>query len=305
VKTIQVEIKGITPLLVHRFGEEAEAGKQSRPAMVADANPRETARKVAYIAEDGTFYFSAFSIPNAMGSAGSNHKMKGTRKTARFVVPSAIRMTSDTITILNCDDPAKDFEVDARPVTIPSTKGRVMRYRPRFNEWGAKFDMVVNETLMTVELAHRLLEEAGQQIGVGDFRPEKRGPFGTFRVVNFKEIQPLPRAAHPHRRADRRQLRRRRWRIARHRVGARALPGHRGQPRPGSDRDARREPPGDAALLRGRLEGGPEGCVRRAQGRARVVLPRLQALLEGEGREAGRQEHPRPGVGRDAGGRRP
>lgn len=187
MKTIKVEIRGTTPLLIHRFGEEAETSKQSRAAMVADVDPRAAARKVAYIAPDGTFYFSSFSIPNAMGSAGSNHKMRGTRRTARFVVPSAIRMTSDTITILNGHGPAKDFEVDSRPVTIPATKGRIMRHRPRFNEWGAKFDLVVNETLMTVELAQQLLEEAGQQIGVGDFRPEKRGPFGTFRVTKFEE----------------------------------------------------------------------------------------------------------------------
>ena len=33
----------------------------------------------------------------------------------------------------------------------------------------------------------KLLQEAGQSIGIGDFRPEKRGPFGTFRVVKFDE----------------------------------------------------------------------------------------------------------------------
>jgi hypothetical protein len=187
MKLIRVKIQGVTPLLIHRFAEAAETSRQSRAAMVSDKDPREEARKVAYIAPDGTFFFSAFAIPNAMGSCGSNHKMKGTRKTARFVVPSAIRMTTDTITILNCEGPAKDFEVDARPVTIPATKGRVMRYRPRFNAWGAEFDLVVNDELMTVDLAHRLLEEAGQQIGIGDFRPEKRGPFGTFRVTRFEE----------------------------------------------------------------------------------------------------------------------
>lgn len=187
MKTIKVEIRGTTPLLIHRFGEAAETSKQSRAAMVADVEPREEARKVAYIAADGSFYFNAFSIPAAMGNAGANHKMRGTRKTARYVVPSAIRLTSDTITILNGHGPATDFEVDSRPVTIPATKGRVMRHRPRFNQWGAEFDLIVNETLITVELAHQLLQEAGQQIGIGDFRPEKRGPFGTFRVVKFCE----------------------------------------------------------------------------------------------------------------------
>ena len=131
MKRLHVEICGVTPLLIHRFGEEAERGKSTRAVEVSDRIPLDEATKAAYIAKDGTFYFSAFGIPNAMGAAGSNHKMKGTRKTLRFVVPSAVRVTTDTITILNGDGgAAKRFEVDARPVTIPATKGRIMRYRP-------------------------------------------------------------------------------------------------------------------------------------------------------------------------------
>ena len=187
MKTIQVEIRGTTPLLIHRFGEAAEQGKATRMVEVAERNPREEATKAAYIAEDGTFYFSAFAISGAMGAAGASHKVKGSRKSLRFVVPSAVRVPTDTITILNGAGPAKDFEVDGRPVTIPATKGRIMRYRPRFDCWGAQFDLLVNDELLSVEMAHRLLQEAGQSIGVGDFRPEKRGPFGTFRVTRFEE----------------------------------------------------------------------------------------------------------------------
>lgn len=187
VKTISVEIRGVTPLLVHRFGEDAEMEKPTRNIVVSKRNPREEAQRHAYIANDGTFFFSAFSIPNAMGAAGTNHKLKGSRKTLRFIVPSAVRVTADTITILNGAGPAPDFEVDARPVTIPATKGRIMRYRPRFNEWGARFTLVIDDAQLAVEMAHQLLNEAGQSIGIGDFRPEKRGPFGTFRVTRFEE----------------------------------------------------------------------------------------------------------------------
>ena len=105
----------------------------------------------------------------------------------KFIVPSAVRMNSDSVTILNGAGPAKEFEVDSRPVTIPATKGRIMRHRPRFDCWGAKFDLVVNDNLLGIDDAHRLLTEAGEYIGIGDFRPEKRGPFGCFRVTSFEE----------------------------------------------------------------------------------------------------------------------
>lgn len=188
MKSIEVEIRGVTPLLIHRFSEGVEQGKATRQIKVDTENPRDAARRVAYIATDGTFYFSAFCISSSMGNAGSNHKMRGSRKSLRFVVPSAIRMNTDAITIMNGEGPAKDFEVDSRPVTIPATKGRVMRHRPRFDQWGAVFTLTVNDDLLSVEMAHQLLNEAGLQFGIGDFRPEKRGPFGTFRVVRFEEI---------------------------------------------------------------------------------------------------------------------
>ena len=188
MKTINVEIRGNTPLLIHRFAEQAEQAKATRRVVVDSYDPRAEATKNAYIAADGTFYFSAFAIPNAMASAGSNHKMRGSRKTLRFVVPSAVRVTADTVTILNGSGPAQNFEVDGRPVTIPATKGRIMRYRPRFDCWGAEFSLVVNDQMLSLEDAQRLLTEAGESIGIGDFRPEKRGPFGTFRVTKFKEV---------------------------------------------------------------------------------------------------------------------
>ena len=71
-------------------------------------------------------------------------------------------------------------------MTIPATKGRIMRHRPRWNEWAAEFDLVVNDQLLDPAKAHELLNEAGLQCGIGDFRPEKRGPFGCFRVVRWE-----------------------------------------------------------------------------------------------------------------------
>lgn len=187
MKQVQVEIRGVTPLLIHRFSDQAEQAKSTRRIEATQIDPLAEATKHAYIAADGTFYFSAFAIPNCMGAAGASHKAKGTRKTLRFVVPSAVRTSTDTITIMNGSGPATRFEVDGRPVTIPATKGRIMRYRPRFDCWGANFTLYVNDDLLSPETAHVLLSEAGLSIGIGDFRPEKRGPFGTFRVTEWKE----------------------------------------------------------------------------------------------------------------------
>lgn len=188
MKTYKVRIKGTTPYLMHKFNEDAEISSRTRKIEVKQRDPREEAAKVAYIAADGTYYFNAFSIIGALCSAGANHKMKGSRKTLRFIVPSAVSVSSDTITMLNCEGPAKSFEVDSRPVTIPATKGRVMRYRPRFNDWGAEFNLLIDDRFIAPDSVHELLNEAGTCIGIGDFRPEKRGPFGKFLVTQFEQV---------------------------------------------------------------------------------------------------------------------
>jgi len=186
LKTVNVEIRGTSPLLVHRFSEDAEQAKATRQMQVNHRDPREEAQKHAYVAKDGTYYINAFAIPGAMGNAGANHKARGSRKSLRFIVPSAVRMTTDAVTILNGAGPATFFEVDSRPVTIPATKGRIMRHRPRFDNWGLKFDLVINDDLLSIDMAQQLLQEAGQQIGIGDFRPEKRGPFGCFLISKWE-----------------------------------------------------------------------------------------------------------------------
>jgi len=190
MKLIECEIAGLTPLLIQRFDERAQLAKPTRTQLAQHEDPLEAARRVAYIDDAGHFYFSAFAIPNVMGAAGANHKMRSSRKTLKFVVPAAVRICSDTVTILNGDGgPAKRFEVDSRPVTIPATKGRVMRHRPRFDQWSAKFNLQIDDNQLPIETAHQLLAEGGVSTGIGDFRPEKRGPFGTFRVTRFVEVK--------------------------------------------------------------------------------------------------------------------
>lgn len=191
MKTINVGIEGVSPYLMCRFSDASSQEKKTRKVEVNDADPRSKALEVAYVnPDDGTFYFSSASITGSMANAGKNHKVKGTRGSLRFVVPGAVRPLEPGITILDLNGkPATTFEVDARPVTIPATKGRIMRYRPRFDKWAAKFDLVVNDDLISPSMVHQLMNEAGVSVGIGDFRPSKAGPFGTFRVIHFEELR--------------------------------------------------------------------------------------------------------------------
>ena len=193
MKSFEISIDGTAALLMHRFGEGAEAAVQKptrNSAMGAAADPREQAEKVAYRDSDGVLYLPGAAFARLLREAGGGHKAKGTRRSMKYVLPTAVRVPQETVPLRNGDGKAaKTFEVDSRPVVIPSTKGRIMRFRPRLNVWSAQFVVSVDETLIDPAFVHQLVEEGGRQIGVGDYRPERGGPFGTFRVTSWKEVK--------------------------------------------------------------------------------------------------------------------
>jgi hypothetical protein len=79
------------------------------------------------------------------------------------------------------------WQVDTRAVRIPSTGGRILCHRPSFNDWRISFTVSVDTSMMTVKLLREIIDAAGKRIGLGDFRPSCKGPFGKFVVVAWKE----------------------------------------------------------------------------------------------------------------------
>lgn len=193
MKTVKVTIRGVTPLLQHRFGEAAEINVQKstrKMTVQTEETPRQAAGKVSYRNSSGQFYIPGAAFARLLREAGGNHKLKQSRKSVKFLVPAAVLVAQDEVPITNGDGVSlvKDFEVDSRPVVIPATKGRIMRHRPRFDCWSAAVAIEIDDDILPVEFVHQLMTEGGHKIGIGDFRPEKGGPFGRFRVVEFIEI---------------------------------------------------------------------------------------------------------------------
>lgn len=191
MKSFDVLIQGISPLLQNRFTEQAEADNPTRANLIVKETPRDQAERVANRAPDGSFYMPGACILRLLREAGGGHKVRGTRKSVKYIVPAAVFVMSDTITLLNGDGRSKatDFEVDSRPVTIPATKGRIMRHRPRFEHWSLRFVLEVDPQVLPPEIVHQLLEEGGRRQGIGDYRPEKGGPFGRFAITQWKETK--------------------------------------------------------------------------------------------------------------------
>lgn len=187
--TYLAAICGTSPLLMHRFAEPEEVGKQTRRIAIGEADPRLEAEKGAYRDSEGSLCLPSAAFARLLREAGSNHKQRGSRKSLKYIVPAAVLLPDEWVVMRDADGNAlTDFEVDSRPIVIPSTKGRVMRHRPRLNRWHAEFAIEIDEDVLDAQTIHVLLVDGSQKIGVGDFRPERGGSFGRFQVVRWAAL---------------------------------------------------------------------------------------------------------------------
>jgi hypothetical protein len=188
---IQVTIEGLTPLLMNRFTDEAEIATTSghSPAFPGHANgtPREKATRSAYRdAKTGELYVPGPNIFAALVEAGKFHKLGKNKLTTQksSLVPAGLLVPELMLSL-----GTKEFEVDSRRVRIPATGGCVMRHRARVDRWKTTFTLEVDESMFSAQFVRALVDDAGKKVGLGDYRPATRGPFGRFVVSGWK-VQP-------------------------------------------------------------------------------------------------------------------
>lgn len=189
---VEVWVEGVMAMLQNRATEEGLSGKTRSNNPGEQEDPRVQAERGVYRMPPGN---KQIAVPGGafarmLREAGSSHKSKGSRKSLKYIVPAAVIVIDDLCGLFQNDrkTPITDFEVDSRPVTIPATKGRIMRHRARFNSWTCKVKLRINTDILDENMIRRLMIEGLQQIGIGDFRPEKGGPFGIADVVEWKVI---------------------------------------------------------------------------------------------------------------------
>lgn len=185
---IQCKIQGTSPLLCNRFTDEAAAkvGAGTTAAIQgAKPAPRDQAKNKLYTGADGKPVLPAPNLMRSFVDAGTFIKAgKSKLSTQRTsLVPAGLTIVEIELPL----SPGR-WETDSRSVVIPSTGGRIMCHRPRFDEWKLSLTLDIDETLFGETVVRELVDLAGSRIGIGDFRPARRGPFGRFRVDSWKKV---------------------------------------------------------------------------------------------------------------------
>jgi len=173
-KKIGVTIKGIYALLMHRFPMEPIEALDKK-------SPEEQAEIAAYrhpVSKE--LYIPGAAIQRALVGGATYSKGKA-RASLQKVVAACVLVSPE-----HCSLGVKKFAIDARAVVMPATGGRVIRYRPRFDEWTVSLGIEFDSTLLTEKQLRKVVDDTGQRVGLLDFRPVCFGPFGRFIVTAWK-----------------------------------------------------------------------------------------------------------------------
>lgn len=185
---IDVVIEGTTPLLCNRFTDAAAmaASSGNRIAAVGDkGTPHEQATTKLYTGSNGKPCIPQPNLFRCIIDAGTFFKAGKSKVTTQksSLIPACLEVAGIELPI----EHKEPWAVDTRAVRIPSTGGRILCHRPSFNDWKIAFTVSVDTDLISVKLVREIIDAAGKRIGLGDFRPSCKGPFGKFVVTSWKE----------------------------------------------------------------------------------------------------------------------
>ena len=183
MKKINVKIVGCSDLLMNNpksmldMPEEGAVVKTTK-----NRDHKKDAENAAYKTNKGFLYCPNTAIKGTIINASSYKKIG--KNTLRPLIAGGIRIPTEELLIKQKGKPIKNYDIDLRTVVIQ--RARVPKARPKIANWEIDFEILYNEILIPDPNVIRVvLEEAGQRIGILDFRPQKNGEFGTFKVTKF------------------------------------------------------------------------------------------------------------------------
>lgn len=184
-----VPLVGTAPLICHRFSEKAKRqmldNMQGRKTPKEPKDPQAEYEAALYRVEDGGYGFPALAFKDAtIGAARYYGKQVTMTALKQFVFVHGERGDDGRALVRIDGEPKMREDV----VTINRT-GSDLRYRPEFWPWRADLAVTYVTGSLTRGSMLSLIEAGGMGIGIGEWRPEKNGDFGTYRIDPEREVE--------------------------------------------------------------------------------------------------------------------
>lgn len=189
---VKVTIRGLSPLLQNNpiqmgQGGDGTSHKRTRPSKEVEAE------STTYRDSNGALYMPSKAIFGCMLNAATDLKLKGSRKSLSTMLKGAtlgivdITGTQRQITLRDSSGNSLT-EIDVYSDRCVIQKAGVIKHRAMINEWNLEFMVKFASEYVPAQSIREALERGGILVGIGDYRPDKRGEFGRFEVVSFEEV---------------------------------------------------------------------------------------------------------------------
>ena len=191
-ETLSVPILGTAPLIVHRFSEKAKRqmldNMQGRKTPKMAKDPEADYEAAFYRTDAGGYGFPVIAFKAAtVGAArfyGKSISMTALRQFVFFDAEFS-KEAGQKLATINGEPHMREDVVKV------GMGGTDLRYRPEFTEWSTTIEVVYVKSMLTRESVLSLIEAGGMGVGIGEWRPEKKGDFGTFAIDPTREIEVL------------------------------------------------------------------------------------------------------------------
>lgn len=168
----------------------------SQGKMLSEKRPRETHQaheercwtERMHCTEDGYVFIPPFAFKNCIAEAarflGKQIPGKGKSTYTKHFEAGVLVLEPLVLAI-------KRDEVKPQQMFVPADgkrggSKRVMKYFPRIEKWSGDVTFHILDTTITLDVFREHLEQAGQFIGIGSFRPRNNGIWGRFLVKDIK-----------------------------------------------------------------------------------------------------------------------
>lgn len=180
VARVGVRIVGISSLIQNNFSQKAMEQMLSkhvgRTVVKEKKNPRQVIEDAKIVNLRGEICIPPTGIKKAMLTASSLLKLptgarKGQLRQSIFVDGQSIPIKFESM------QPRLDMVRTSGMNRTPD-----VRFRPQFDNWSATFVLSYSVDIISLDLVLNLLERAGDGVGIGEWRPEKDGTNGRFKI---------------------------------------------------------------------------------------------------------------------------
>jgi len=176
---------GDTPLIVHKWSDKAK--KMMLDKQMKKASAGKEAKDPEKDFEDSLYKLpnNEYGFPIVAFKAAAVTACTSIGNVTKVAARQAFHVDGD-FAVIRGDAPT--MREDMVRVGMGTAD---IRYRAEFRTWWTDIAVKHNANVMSAEMILNLFNTAGFAVGVGEWRPEKDGQFGRFRVANAEETRAL------------------------------------------------------------------------------------------------------------------